>query len=237
MQTNQVPLAGPKAHSIPASILQRELAAAADACSLAHNVQRAWKAVCLMIKSLELHPLSQRLPAGVSGGLPVDKDTMTTKNMKITQSGELSTASAQPPTSCQPEVWPTPEPNEWQGVQLVALRAFTILGWAVSTVSVNHTSVQDTNILVQRLCQVLQHLVAGHLPDLDLDMQTLFGVGLQPVLDAQLGGHAESEGLAAMMLLRLAADSRLALQGQLRAHQICLMFGESSQPIVVFDTS
>lgn len=130
---------------------------------------------------LELHPLSQRLPAGVSGGLPVDKDTMTAENTKTGQCGKLPIAAAQPPTSCQPEMWPTPEPNEWQDVELVALRAVTILGWAVSTVSASHTSVQDTNVLVQRLCQLLQHLVAGHLPDLDLDMQRLFGVGLRPV--------------------------------------------------------
>ena len=229
-------LAGPGARSTPTSLLQKALAEAADSCSLAGNVRRAWTAVSLMITSLHLHPLSQRLAAGVSAG----KATPTVQDAKTGLCGPLSNSSTQAQTSCQPETWPTPKPNEWQDVELVAVRAFTTLDWAVSTVSATHTSVEDTSSLVARLCQLLLYLVAGHLPDLDLDMQKLFDVGLQPVLDAQLKGHAESEGLAAMMLSRLATDSRLTLQGQKCARQICHMFGGSSQQSVichVFDTS
>ena len=236
-------LAGPGARSIPVSILRRELAEAADACSLFDNVKRAKTVVCLMLMSLELQPLLQRLPAGISGVLPTDEatltseDALTAKDTKTGQCGTLSNSSTQAPTSCHSAKWPTPKPSEWQDVELVAVRALTTLGWAVSTVSVTHTSVQDTDSLVEQLCQLLQHLVAGHLLDLDLDVQKLFDVGLQPVLDAQLQGHTESEGLAALMLSRFAIDSRLALQGQQCARQICYIFGESSQSIVVFDTS
>ena len=189
-----------------------------------------------MITSLHLHPLSQRLSAGVSAG----KATLTGQDAKTGLPGTASTASTRAATSRQPEKWPTPKANEWQDVELIALRAFTTLDWAVSTVSATHTSGEDTSSLVARLCQLLLYLVAGHLPDLDLDMQRLFDVGLQPVLDAQLKGHAEFEGLAAMMLSRLATDSRLVLQGQKCARQICHIFGGSSLPTVichVFDTS
>lgn len=143
-----------------------------------------------MITSLQLHPLSQRLSAGVSAG----KATLSAQDAMTGLRGTSSTASTRAPTSCQPEKWPTPKPNEWQEVELVAVRAFTTLGWAVSTVSTTHTSVQDTRSLVERLCQLLHHLVAGHLPDLDLGMHEIFEVGLQPVLDAQLKGHADLRG-------------------------------------------
>ena len=193
----------------------------------------ALTAVCLMLKTLEIHPLSRRLPSGVSGGMPAGKDALTAEDTKTGQCGTASNASTQAPTSCQPDKWPTPRPKEWKDVELVAVRAFNSIRWAAHIMSVAQTFVKNRKSLVERLCQLLQHLVAGHLPDLDLDMQQLFDVGLQPVLDAQVEGRAGSEGLAAMMLTRLATDSRLALQGQKCAHQICFIFGESSQPTVV----
>ena len=225
------PLAYPKAQSLPASVLQQELAAAADACNLVDSVRKAVTAVCLMIKSLARHPLSQRLPAEVSGGLLASEGTLTAEDIKTGLCGPKSTTctSTQEQIDCQPDKWPFPEPNEWQDVQLVAVRAFTTVDWAVSTLGAAHPAVTKRDSLIGLLCYLLERLLAGHLPDLDLDVQELFKIGLQPVLDAELDGHAESEGLAAMMLSRLAIDSRFALQGRACARQICYIFGESSQ--------
>ena len=144
----------------------------------------------------------------------------------------MSNASTHAQTECQSEKWPTPKPNEWQVVQLVAVRAFTTLDWALSTLGAAHPAVMKRDSLICILCYFLKCLLAGHLLDLDLDVQQLFKIGLRPVLDAELDGHAESEGLAAMMLSRLAIDSRLALQGRACARQICYIYGESSQSTV-----
>lgn len=190
-------------------------------------------AVYLMITLLELHPLSQRPPPKVSGGLPAGKDTLAAEDIKAGLCGTPSDASTQARCSFQSQKWATPKPNDWQDIKLIAIRAFTTLGWARSTTVRAHTSVDTIKPLVEQMCQLIQHLLAGHLPDLDLDMQTLFDIGLQPVLDAELGGHAGFKTLAAAMLSRLATDSSLMVQGRTCARHICHIFCESSQASVI----
>ena len=69
--------------------------------------------------------------------------------------------------------------------------------------------------------------MAGHLPDLGLDMQKLFDAGLHPVLIAQVTRHAARAGLAAAMLSRMAVDSSLMSQGSSSARLICSLFCKS----------
>ena len=82
----------------------------------------------------------------------------------------------------------------------------------VLSLGADHLDCCDTDSvdgLPGQLCKLIQRLVIGQLPDLDLDMGKLFKAGLLPVLAAQRAGHAAYTGLAVAMLSRLAVDCTL----------------------------
>lgn len=187
-----LPLAGIKTSSArrlakAAAVIEQELLQQLD-----DSVYNTHDAVSMANSLLDLHPLSQRPPAEVSS---------------------VSTTHAQ--ASSQAAKWPTPKPSEWKDIELVASRACTSLKWVLSLDSTGHHHLDDDySELTRDLCQLIQRLVIGHLPDLDLDMQPLFQAGLQPVLAALRAGHVVYTGLAVAMLSRLGTDSTLISQSR-----------------------
>lgn len=106
------------------------------------------------------------------------------------------------------------------------------LAWVLS-LRADHLDCCDTDSadgLPGQLCELIQRLVIGHLPDLDLDMRKLFKAGLLPVLAAQRAGHAESTGLAVAMLSRLAVDCTLIPESLPYASRLYSVFCKCSKP-------
>ena len=185
------------------------------------NVYNTHDAIGMVNRLLDSHPLSERPPAEVAfvstpEGLPADCATAS-NNDSNGQHCTVLNASTHAQAPSQPAKWPTPKPSEWKDIELVASRACSSLKWVLSLdATIDNQFHDDLNELTRDLCQLIQRLVIGHLPDLDLDMQQLFKAGLQPVLAALLAGHAEYTALTVAMLSRLATDSTLISQSQLK---------------------
>ena len=146
------------------------------------------------------------------------------------ESSELngSTASKSTQIAYHFGSFPTPEPKDWQVIELVAARACAALDWALAPTALANITSENVGKLTQRLCELLELLVLGHLQDLDLDVCTLFKAALKPVLGALRAGHEEYTGLAGLMLTRLGDDCRLVPQGMAdAAPEIIRMFCES----------
>lgn len=167
------------------------------------DVTTAWYAAEMVTGLLRLHPLSQR-PQPEASGQPLPQDI--TQPHSIEQQCTASSASTQARAS---EQWPTPKPNEWQDIRLIAERACSTLDWVLSPTVTQQTPSESVDRLVGQLSQLLQLLLPGHLTDLDLQMPKLFRDGLKSVLKAQLAGHVEYTGLALAMMSRLATDCSL----------------------------
>lgn len=193
-------------------------------------------AVNMVSSLLDLHPLSQRPPAEVTlsdtHGNPANDCATAMNGCSNKQQCTMADASTHAQASRQPAKWPTPKPSEWNDIELVASRCCASLTWALS---LSDGLSDDGNELTRDLCQLIQRLVIGHLPDLDLDMRKLFKAGLQPVLAALHKGHAEYTGLAVAMLSRLALDSTLISQSQLTdTSQLLSVFCEFQQDHIYF---
>lgn len=185
-----------------------------------HDADTTTRAAELVIRLLELRPLSPRPPHEVCVAVTAqhcnqNTDGNTTRQLVVEPTGATSSNQAQ--ASHQPETWPTPKPNEWHDVKLVAAKACMSLDWALSLTKVQGLPGETLHRLTATLCQLLQRLVAGHLPDLDLDMQDLLRAGVHPILTAQLEGHADCTGPPAAMLSRLTMDSSLIPVGSAHA--------------------
>lgn len=181
----------------------------------------------LMIRLLKLRPLSPRPPLDDDFGvLPAQSHNQIKEG---NNAGQHRPAAASTPAQAlhQPAVWPTPKPTEWHDIKLVAIKACMSLDWALSLRSAQLVPAETLHRLTAMLCQLIQRLVAGHLPDLDLNMENLFTAGQPGLHAAQLEGHAECTGLAAAMLARLAVDSKLVAQGTLSAGPISSIFCKS----------
>ena len=175
----------------------------------------AASAVDLMVKLLDLHPLSQRPQPGALGQHPSQAQDDNSE-----QQGTAGDTSTQAQDESQPEIWPKPEPREWQAIELVATRACGALDWALSPTVVHHVPMASWNALALRLPKLLERLLIGHLPDLDLDMHPLFQAALKPVLRVRLAGFREYTALAvAMLSTRMAVDFRL-LDGNTTAEEL-----------------
>ena len=75
----------------------------------------------------------------------------------------------------------------------------------------------------------MQLLAGGHMPDMDLDMHSLFAAGLRPVLSAQYHEHLTDSGLTTAMLSRLAKDDSLippTLEHSVHSVLTCSLFCE-----------
>ena len=185
--------------------------------------------VGLVNRLLDLHPLSQRPPAAAPPLL------VTFLNQKGSQAAQASSAQQQFTAAAMaqvqaafPQKWPTPKPNEWQDIELVFTRACFTLSWALSTIGRSRFK-ETVQQLIGQLCQVMQLLASGHMPDLNLDMRSVFTAGLSPVLSAQYAEHPGYSGLATAMLSRLGKDCSLIPQSLDHAVQICSLFCELQQ--------
>ena len=136
-----------------------------------------------------------------------------------TSSGEPSQDHA----SAKIDISTTPTPNEWQDIALVAERAWTLL------LPSPDAPKKAVHMLTGRLCQLIQCLVIGHLPNLDLHVQMLFHEGLQPILNTAVSEHREYTSLVVAMLSRLAIEHSLHVYGQQEAVEIFNIFSESQQ--------
>lgn len=147
----------------------------------------------LMIRLMELCPLSPRpLPNDDIGALPAQSYNQTTEGNNTRQ--HCTAAGSTPaPAVHQPSALPTPKPIQWHDIQLVATKACMSLDWALSLRSAQHTPEETLHRLTAVLCQLIQRRVAGHPPDLDLNMKELFKAGLHAVLAAQLEGALMDE--------------------------------------------
>ena len=221
-QQTLVSLAGTKAGS--ASSHTSAMATAVNQERLLTDVNTACGAVGLVSRLLELHPLSDRPLPKVSGSQPSHDHDQALRDIS---NGLCCTPADESTHVLDSLKWPTPRPSEWQDIELVALRACNALGWALSPTVMHRVPTDTVNKLVGQLCQLIQRLVSGHLPDLDLDMQKLFETGLQPVLTAQLAGYAEITNMAAALYARMVSDSSLAPYWQEHARQMCSVFCES----------
>ncbi|KAL3142059.1 hypothetical protein ABBQ32_004687 [Trebouxia sp. C0010 RCD-2024] len=151
-------------------------------------VEVTCQAVVLVTRLLDVHHLARRSRTAAPGQQPAQAQSKSSE-----EPGTAANASSQAQASHQPDVWPTPEPNEWQDVELVATRACASLDWAVSlTVNQDFPTV-GMKMMAWQLKELLQRLVIGHLPDLDLDMCALFRAALKPVLSALLAGHSNTQ--------------------------------------------
>lgn len=197
---------------------------------LLEDVNTVYGTADLVIRLLELHPLSPKPPLDVAGSMPSQMSDHSIQEDSKRQQCKAANASTQGQPSQQQATWPTPKPAEWHDIELVAESACVSLGWALSLTNLHHIPAETVHRLIAILCQLIQHLVAGHLPDLDLDMQKLFKLGMHPVL--QLVQHAQIEegtNLAVAMLSRMAIDSSLIPQSLTHAVQILSIFSELTQ--------
>lgn len=203
----------------------------ADQEQLHDDVLMAHNTVDLVNRLLELYPLSQRPPAAIQvtnlsqNGGQVGKDSSAQQQFTAATRAQVQAAFSQR--------WPTPKPHEWQDIQLIFTRACFTLIWALSTLQ--HNILKETvQQLIQQLGQVMQLLASGHMPDLGLDMRSLFTAGLSPVLSAQYAEHPGYSGLATTMLSRLGKDCSLIPQSLEHSVQICSLFCEFQQVTLCF---
>ena len=165
-----------------------------------------------------MQPLSQR-------SQPAPSHQQPTQDNSTEQPSLTAAALSQPQrASYQPETWPRPTPHEWHEIELVATWACTALSWALSLIGVYHITVETVQKLTANLFQLIQLLVAGHMPDLDLDMRELFIAGLPAVLTVQHSRREAYTELTITMLSRLAKDSRLVVQCRDIAGHLCSLF-------------
>ena len=163
-----------------------------------------------MIRLLELHPLSQRPQPGAFGQQPPEAQDDSSE-----QQGTAVSTCSQAQGLHQSTTWPTPDPNVWRDIELVAGRACAALDWALSLTVGLYAPSANVELVAEQLSHLLELLVIGHLQDLDLDMRTLFKATLKPILSALLGRHEEYTGLAVAMLSRLALDDKMMSQNML----------------------
>ena len=173
---------------------------------LLEDVNATVGAAEIMIRLLELCP-----PLPIARPLK-DGPNQTTEANGAGQDCPAA-ASTQAQAVHQPALWPTPKPADGQKMELVAVKACMSLDWALSLTSLPCIPAKAVHEMTALLCHLLQCLVAGHLPDLKMDMQKLFKAGLHPVLTAQVAGHAACSDLAAAMLSRMAVDTSMMLPG------------------------
>ena len=176
---------------------------------LLEDVNATIGAADLVIRLPEFRPLSPRPLQDGFGGMDTQSYEHTTEGDSTSQPRPGTNASSQAPALHQRATWPTPKPSGWQDIELVAERACMSLHWALSLRSVHHIPSETVHRLIAILCQLIQHLVAGHLPDLDLDMHKLFKSGLHPILTAQLKGQLADTELVVAMMTRMAIDPDL----------------------------
>ena len=113
-------------------------------------------------------------------------------------------------------VMPTPSPAVWRDIETIALRAFNTLDWVcrqLFTQRFLHGHDKPSDIpgcedLATQLVLLLQAVLIGHLPDMQLDMARLYKDGLHAVLLAQQL-MASSQVITIPVLQRLAQDVRL----------------------------
>ena len=113
-------------------------------------------------------------------------------------------------------VMPTPSPAVWRDIETIALRALNTLEWVcrqLFTQRFLHGHDQPPDIpgcedLAIQLVLLLQSVLIGHLPDMQLDMARLYKGGLHAVLLAQQL-MASSQVITIPVLQRLAQDVRL----------------------------
>ena len=185
---------------------------------LLEDVHATVSAAELMIRLLDLYPLSPR---------PVDNDCDQATQGNGAGQHCPAADSPQPQAVHQQALWPTPKPSDWHSIELIAVKACMRLEWALSLTSLQRVRAKAVHKLTALLCHLLQCLVAGHLPDLGLDMQKLYKAGLDPVLTAQVDGHAACSGLASAMLSRMAVDSSLMSKDSSTARLIGAVFCKS----------
>lgn len=173
--------------------------------ALADELFATYEAVGLLVTLLWLHPLSHR-PEPAAGGRTTEDHALDTEDASSEQDGTAASTSTQPQVSDELEIWPTPGPNEWRDIELVATRACASLDWALSLTALPDASVEVLHSLEERLCQLLERLLIGHLQDLDLAMHTVLKAALEPVLTALLAGCKEYTPLALGMYARMAVD-------------------------------
>ena len=90
-------------------------------------------------------------------------------------------------------VMPTPSPAVWRDIETIALRAINTLEWVCRQLvdqSFNRghhkpSDVQGCEDFGTQLVLLLQAVLIGHLPDMQLDMAQLYSEGLRAVLLAQ----------------------------------------------------
>lgn len=181
----------------------------------------------LMVRLLLLHPLSQRPNSEALDGPTAEDRARATADDGSEEQGTAAVAFTQTKTAAGSGVWPKPEPNAWRHIKLVAARACASLDWALSIQALPEYAVEHFDWLLMRLCELLELLLLGHLPDTDLDMHTVFKAALKPVLEAVLAGRGEYTALAVEMLSRLGTDCRLIPQSMADAAlQIVWIFCE-----------
>ena len=189
------------------------------------------EAVELMLTLLESHPLSQQSPPEVSTAQPAQHQALPMNSAaSSTAAGVPPQAQAASPLS---EKWPTPKPTQWQDIELVAMRACTTLGWALSPAAVRQVPAEALHDLAARLYLLIEGLVIGHLPDLHVSVYKLFTLGLQPILSFHVQGEAEDTSLAVAMLSRLANDSSVIPVGCTYAAEICNVFCKSDSSMTL----
>lgn len=169
------------------------------------------KAVELMVTLLKAQPLSQQPTPEVSSAPPAQNQTPPMHNDSPASSTVPGMAPQTQATSPLSARWPTPKPSQWLDIELVATRACTTLGWALSPAVVCQVPAEALDSLAVQLYQLIQRLVIGHLPGLELSVRKLFRLGLQPILAFHSRGYAETTGPVAAMLSRLAVDSSASL--------------------------
>ncbi len=183
--------------------------AALEGTQLLPDMNTMSTAVGLTILMLEVQPLSHKARLeGVNEQLGQNQAHPVKEGSAVAHTA--NDAPAQAEASDQSEKWPTPTPEEWKDVMLVATRAIILLLWSLTPQIVRSVPAKDSHMLTALLAHLLERLVIGHLPDLDLDMSMLFMTGQEPILRAITAGHREYTGLAVAMLSRLATDRTVA---------------------------
>lgn len=191
------------------------------------------RAVDFAAKLLQSHPLSNKTKPQVSTGQASQDQEQPIKDVSLAPC-TAADASAQAQASHQPEKWPKATPDEWKDIVFVVSRAFISLDWALSHEVTCDVPVEAAHRLTVLLAHLIQDLLIGHLPDLDLEVCALFTAGLEPVLTAQMAGYAEFTALAAAMISRLAMDRTVVPTGWIHARQIYIIFSKRNTLVCLF---
>ena len=116
-------------------------------------------------------------------------------------------------------VIPTPSPAVWRDIETILLRSFNTLDWVCRQIFIQRyhhgyhkpSDVQGCEDLVAQLVLLLQAVLIGHLPDMQLDMAQLYKEGLPAVLLAQQL-KASFRVVTIPVLQRLAQDVPLVMK-------------------------